>query len=51
MLSFILRRVAVAVPTLLVLIIASFYLMQSAPCGPFTSEKPLPRQVVANIEA
>ena len=51
MLSFIIRRLAVAIPTLLVLLIASFYLMQFAPGGPFTSERPLPPQVLANIEA
>ena len=51
MLSFIIRRMAVAIPTLLVLLIASFYLMQFAPGGPFTSERPLPPQVLANIEA
>ncbi len=41
----------VAVPTLLVLIIICFYLMQVAPGGPFTSERPLPPQVMANIQA
>ena len=51
MLSFIIRRIAVAIPTLLVLLILSFYLMQFAPGGPFTSERPLPPQVLANIEA
>ncbi len=51
MFSFIIRRLAVAIPTLLVLLIASFYLMQFAPGGPFTSERPLPPQVLANIEA
>lgn len=51
MLSFIVRRVAVAIPTLLVLMIISFLLMQTAPGGPFNSEKPLPPQVLANIEA
>ncbi|MCB1337721.1 MAG: oligopeptide ABC transporter permease OppB [Maritimibacter sp.] len=51
MLSFIIRRMAVAIPTMLILIIASFYLMQFAPGGPFTSERPLPPQVLANIEA
>ncbi len=51
MLSFIIRRMAVAIPTLLVLVIASFYLMQFAPGGPFTSERPLPPEVKANIEA
>ena len=41
----------VSVPTLLVLIILCFLLMYSAPGGPFTSERPLPPQVLANIEA
>ena len=51
MLSFIIRRLAVAIPTLLALLVLSFYLMQFAPGGPFTSERPLPPQVLANIEA
>ncbi|MXU64090.1 oligopeptide ABC transporter permease OppB [Oceanomicrobium pacificus] len=51
MLNFILRRVLVAIPTILVLIIFSFLLMHSAPGGPFTSERPLPPEVMANIEA
>jgi oligopeptide transport system permease protein len=51
MLSFIVRRVAIAIPTLLVLLIISFWLMQTAPGGPFNSERPLPPQVLANIEA
>jgi oligopeptide transport system permease protein len=51
MLRYISRRLLVAVPTLLILIIISFLLMQFAPGGPFTSERPLPPQVLANIEA
>jgi oligopeptide transport system permease protein len=51
MLSYIFRRLLIAVPTLLILMIISFYLMQLAPGGPFTSERPLPPQVLANIEA
>ncbi|MFV2003320.1 MAG: oligopeptide ABC transporter permease OppB [Paracoccaceae bacterium] len=51
MLRYIFRRFLVAVPTLLILIIISFLLMQYAPGGPFTSERPLPAQVLANIEA
>lgn len=51
MLNYIIRRVLVSVPTLLVLIILCFLLMYSAPGGPFTSERPLPPQVLANIEA
>jgi len=51
MLNYILRRVLVSIPTLLILIILCFLLMYSAPGGPFTSERPLPAQVLANIEA
>jgi len=51
MFKFILKRLGVAIPTLLILIIFSFALMKLAPGGPFTSEKPLPPQVLANIEA
>jgi len=51
MLNYILRRILVAIPTLLILIILCFLLMHAAPGGPFTSERPLPPQVLANIEA
>ena len=49
MIKFILKRLGVAIPTILILIIISFILMHSAPGGPFTSEKPLPEQVLKNI--
>lgn len=51
MLTYIFRRLLIAIPTLLILIVISFLLMQAAPGGPFTSERPLPPQVLANIEA
>jgi oligopeptide transport system permease protein len=51
MLSFVVRRLAVAIPTLLILVILSFILMYAAPGGPFNSERPLPPEVLANIEA
>lgn len=51
MARYIVRRILVAIPTLLILIIICFLLMQTAPGGPFTSERPLPPQVLANIEA
>ncbi|MEL6520757.1 MAG: oligopeptide ABC transporter permease OppB [Pseudomonadota bacterium] len=51
MLVYIARRLAVAIPTLLVLIIISFILMHAAPGGPFTQERPLPPEVLANVEA
>ena len=51
MIKYILKRMSIALPTILVLIIISFLLMHSAPGGPFTSEKPLPEQVLKNINA
>ena len=51
MFAFILRRLAVAIPTLLLLIVFSFVLMQIAPGGPFTGERALPPAVLANLEA
>lgn len=51
MLSYTLRRLLIAIPTVLVLVIACFFLMHTAPGGPFTSERPLPAAVLANIEA
>jgi oligopeptide transport system permease protein len=48
---FILKRLAIAIPTLLVLIVMSFILMKIAPGSPFTGEKNLPRDVLANIFA
>lgn len=51
MLGFILRRLLVAIPTMLILVVVSFMLMFAAPGGPFNSEKPLPPAVLRNIEA
>ncbi|MEI4485791.1 oligopeptide ABC transporter permease OppB [Frigidibacter sp. MR17.14] len=51
MLNYILRRLLIAIPTLLVLIVVCFLLMHAAPGSPFTSERALPPQVLANIEA
>lgn len=51
MFNFVLKRLAIAVPTILILIVLSFMLMFAAPGGPFNSERPLPPQVLANLEA
>ncbi|MDP5253727.1 MULTISPECIES: oligopeptide ABC transporter permease OppB [unclassified Vibrio] len=51
MLKFIFKRVLEAIPTLLVLITISFFLMRFAPGNPFSSERPLPPEVMANINA
>lgn len=51
MLKFIFRRFLEAIPTLLILITISFFMMRLAPGSPFTGERNLPPQVLANIEA
>lgn len=51
MIKFIAKRIFEAIPTLLVLITISFFLMRFAPGSPFTSDRPLPPEVLANIEA
>ncbi len=51
MISFILRRLAIAIPTILLLIVFSFLLMEAAPGSPFASERGVPPAVLANLEA
>ena len=51
MLSYILRRLLWAIPTLVLLITLAFFLMRIAPGGPFDSEKNLPPQIEANLNA
>ena len=51
MLMFILRRLGIAIPTLLILIVFSFVLMHIAPGNPFAGEKNLSKEVMNNINA
>ena len=51
MLIFIVKRLAIAIPTLLVLIVLSFILMKVAPGTPFSGDKAIPKEVLANIYA
>ena len=51
MLSYIARRLFIAVPTILVLIVFSFVLMYAAPGGPFSTERNVPPEILANLEA
>ena len=51
MFKFIFKRMIEAIPTLLILITVSFFLMRFAPGSPFSSERALPPQVMANINA
>ncbi len=49
--SFILKRLLIAIPTLLVLVTLAFVMIRAAPGGPFSAERELPPQVLRNIEA
>ena len=51
MASYIIRRLFIAIPTLLILIVFSFLLMEAAPGSPFSNERGVPPQVLANLEA
>ncbi|AOG02452.1 binding--dependent transport system inner membrane component family protein [Blastomonas sp. RAC04] len=49
--ALILRRLLIAIPTLLLVLIASFALMRFAPGGPFDGERPLAPETRAALEA
>ena len=51
MLRYMIKRIAGAIPTLLILITISFFLIRVAPGGPFDSEKDLPPEIQKNLEA
>ena len=44
------RRLAIGVPTLLIIITLSFFMMRLAPGGPFDQERPIPPEILRNIE-
>jgi oligopeptide transport system permease protein len=50
MLRFALGRLLTAIPTLFVIVTASFFMMRFAPGGPFDVEKAIDPQVLANIK-
>jgi oligopeptide transport system permease protein len=50
MLSYVLRRLLTAIPTLFLIVTISFFLCRVAPGGPFNQEKGLPPEIKANIE-
>ncbi len=51
MLSYAIRRLLGAIPTLFIIITLTFFLMRLAPGGPFDSERRLPPEIEANIKA
>jgi len=50
MLRFLVRRLAVAIPTLFVVITVAFFMMRVAPGSPFDSDRRLPPEIKANVE-
>jgi oligopeptide transport system permease protein len=51
MLTYITQRLLIAVPTLLIVVAASFFLMHGAPGGPFDADAQLEPEVLENIRA
>lgn len=51
MLSYTLRRLTIAIPTMFILVAVTFLLMEAAPGSPFASERGVPEAVLANLEA
>ena len=51
MLSFLARRLIVAIPTLFVVVTVAFFMMRAAPGNPFSSDRKLPPEIEKNIEA
>jgi len=51
LLKFIVRRVLWTIPVLLLVILFTFLLMKAIPGGPFTGEKSLPPEILANMNA
>jgi oligopeptide transport system permease protein len=51
MISYAMRRMLGAIPTLLVIITLTFFLMRLAPGGPFDTQRRLPPEIEHNVEA
>jgi ABC-type dipeptide/oligopeptide/nickel transport system permease component len=51
MINYIIRRVLWAIPVLLIISLVTFGLGHAIPGGPFDKEKPLPAEIIANLEA
>ncbi|MGD1821454.1 MAG: oligopeptide ABC transporter permease OppB [Pleomorphochaeta sp.] len=51
MTKYIIKRLIGMIPTLLIIITLSFFIVRIAPGGPFDGERALPEEVLANIEA
>jgi oligopeptide transport system permease protein len=50
MIRYFLTRLSGAIPTLFIIVTATFFLMRAAPGGPFDQEQTLPPEIVANLQ-
>jgi oligopeptide transport system permease protein len=51
MLKFIFKRILESVPVILIVITLTFFLVRMAPGGPFSAEKAVPAEILANLNA
>src|SRR5271163_4373941 len=51
MLRYFLTRLAGAIPTLLIIVTLTFFLIRAAPGGPFDQEQTLPPEIMANLQS
>src|SRR5271155_5847491 len=51
MIRYFLKRLAGAIPTLLIIVTLTFFLMRAAPGGPFDQEQTLPPEIMANLQS
>src|SRR5450755_206901 len=51
MTRFFFKRMAGAIPTLFIIITATFFLIRAAPGGPFDQEQTLPPEILANLQS
>src|SRR3990170_2579159 len=51
MIRFILRRLLISIPVLFLVATTTFFIMRLAPGGPFMSEKAIPPEIQANLQA
>ena len=51
MIRFILRRLLISIPVIFLVATTTFFIMRLAPGGPFMSEKAIPPEIMANLQA
>ena len=51
MIQFILRRLLISIPVIFLVATTTFFIMRLAPGGPFMSERAIPPEIMANIQA